>query len=576
MVEKEAVCMKKIIALLLAMSLLWAVIPSGTIPVSAATTGTYNGIEYKIEGGQVTLTGYTSALPKTLNIPDTIEGYPVTTIGSYAFEDSTITSVVIPDSVTHLNDYAFAWSRYIKTITVGNGVTTINYGAFSYCSRLTRINIGRNAIDISPYAFMSCSDLTEVNVDAANPAYRSDNGVLYNKSMTYLIYYPGGKPGAYTVPEGVTALYGSAFDFCDTITAITLPSTLKGIPEQSFTNCERFAAIHIAENNPYMTSMDGIVYSKDKKTLQFCPSGKTGAAVIPEGVTAIRGSAFHHCEKLTSITIPDTVTSIGDSAFGYCHGLRSITIPDSVTDIGDYLFYDCNNLASAHVGDGITRLSQMTFYDCHNLKNIRLPDHLTYIGFKALWNTAYYNNDTNWIDGVLYFDNYLIDTVSSLSGNYVIPEGTTVVAEYSFHGRTKITSVTIPEGVRAIEYSTFSECTKLASVTLPRSLTFVGEWAFSYCNKLKDVYYGGTKEDIADIQFSSYNDPLIKATWHVQKAVIPGDADGDGKVNNRDLGLLQQFINEWAVTIDTAAVDLNGDGRVNNRDLGLLQKQLNE
>lgn len=512
--------MKKVIAVLLGIVLLLAAVPMGA--VSAATTGTYNGMEYKIENGQVTLTGHTSALPKTLVIPDTIEGYPVTTIGYKAFEDAdSLLSVTIPDSVTFLDDYAFAWCFRVKTIDVGNGVTKINYGAFSYCSYLTRVDIGRNAIDISPYAFMSDGDLTAVNVDPANPSYCSVDGVLYNKAMTYLIYYPGGKPGAYTVPEGITHIYGSAFDFCDTITAITLPSTLTGIPEQCFADCQSFAAIHVAEDNPYMASMDGIVYSKDKKTLMFCPSGKSGAVVIPEGVTSIRGSAFHHCEKMTSVTIPNTVTTIGDSAFGYCHGLRSVTIPDSVTEIGDYIFYDCNNLATAYVGDGITRLSQMTFYDCHKLKTIRLPDHLTYIGFKAIWNTAYYNDDANWVDGVLYFDNYLIDTASSLSGDYVIPEGTTVVAEYSFHGRSKVTSVTIPEGVRAIEYSTFSTCEKLAYVILPRSLTFVGEWAFSYCNKLKNVYYAGSKEDVANITFSSYNDPLLEATWHCNYAPEP-------------------------------------------------------
>ena len=62
----------------------------------------------------------------------------------------------------------------------------------------------------------------------------------------------------------------------------------------------------------------------------------------------------------------------------------------------------------------------------------------------------------------------------------------------------------------------------------------------------------------------------------VEKAtVIEGDADGDGKVNNRDLGLLQRYLNDWDVTINDVAADMNGDGAVNNRDLGMLQKLLN-
>lgn len=510
--------MKKLLAAVFCLALLLATVP--TTAVSAATTGTVDGIQYKIDGGQVTLTGYTSALPSTLVIPSTIEGYPVTTIGYSAFEDADITSVTIPDSVLFLDDYAFAWCYYLKTATVGHGVTTIDYGAFSYTG-LTSITIGRGAVNISDYTFMSCRKMTNVTIDAANPVYCSVNGVLYNKAMTRLIYYPGDKAGSYTIPEGVTAISGNAFSFCDAVTALYLPSTITYVSGNIFFDCGGLAALHVAAANPSLCSDNGVVFTKDMSTLMVCPSGKSGAYTIPQGVTAIHGNAFEHCENLTSITIPNSVITIGESAFSYCHGLTSIVIPDSVTTIGDYLFYDCNNLVFAHVGDGITRLSQMTFYDCPKLSSIRLPDTLTYIGYKAIWDTAYYNNTANWKNNVLYYGHYLIDTNSKLTGDYVIPDGTTVVAEYSFHGRNGVTSVTIPEGVRAIEYSTFSTCEKLTAVTLPKSLTYIGEWAFSYCTKLKDVYYGGTEADRSNIEVCAHNDSLKNVTWHYSHVSEP-------------------------------------------------------
>lgn len=571
--KKEAVYVKKGMALLLALLMLAVTVPMGA--VSAATAGTYNGITYQIEGGEVTLTGYTSSLPTNLTIPSTIAGYPVTTIGYGAFEDcSRLRSVVIPDSVIELGTYAFAWCPFLHTVTVGDGVTNTSYGTFSY-SGVSTVTFGKGLRDFSDYTFMSCGSLTDVNVAADNPYYCSVDGVLFDKPVARLLYYPGGRKGAYVFPDTCTSYVAGAFDFCDGITEVTLPKGITKIEEGSFYYCKKLTAFYVAEDNPALCSQDGVVFSKDMSTLVICPSGKRGDYVIPDGVTTLDNRAFERCSYVTAITIPDSVTTIRGSAFSYCYSLTAITIPDSVTQIGNHLFYDCKNLVSATVGDGITRLSDMTFYECVKLKTIRLPDHLTYIGYKALWNTAYYTTAANWQNGVLYFGNYLIDSLSTLTGTCTVRDGTTLIAQYAFHDCAQLSGIVIPEGVTAIEFSTFGGCEALTTAHLPRSLTYVGEYAF-YSTILTDVYYGGTEQDKRNIDIDVYNMPLHNATWHYTAPVMPGDLDGNGKLNNRDLGLFQRHLNGMDVVIDDRAADLDGNGKLNNRDLGLLQQLLNQ
>ena len=133
--------------------------------------------------------------------------------------------------------------------------------------------------------------------------------------------------------------------------------------------------------------------------------------------------------------------------------------------------------------------------------------------------------------------------------------------------------------VTAVAPWAFALWDSLHTVTLPATLTSVGRHAFFGCNSLADVYYTGSAEEWSAMAVGEGNDPLISAdltTDHV--TYILGDVDGNGKVNNRDLGLMQRVLNESNLSgqpFDRSAADLDGNGKLNNRDLGLLQRQLN-
>ena len=153
------------------------------------------------------------------------------------------------------------------------------------------------------------------------------------------------------------------------------------------------------------------------------------SVAIEYGITSIGASAFSGCTGLTSITIPDSVTSIGDCAFYYCTGLTSLTIPDSVTSIGDCAFSYCYGLTSVTIGNSVTSIGRAAFY-----------------------NTDYYNNNSNWENGVLYIGNHLIKAKSSVSGVYTIKDETKSIADSAFLDCDNLTSIIIPESVVSIGY----------------------------------------------------------------------------------------------------------------------------
>ena len=228
----------------------------------------------------------------------------------------------------------------------------------------------------------------------------------------------------------VTAIGYEAFRYCESLTSVTIPSSVTKIGFYAFFDCSSLTSVTVDNRNPSYASIDGVLFDKSMQTIISYPAGKTARTyTIPSSVTDIGEGAFFGCSSLTSITIPSSVTLIREGAFYLCISLTSVTIPSSVTYIGEGAFYYCSSLISVTIPSSVTEIGGGTFAGCNSLTSVTISSSVTSIG------------------------------------------------ESAFVGCESLTSISIPSSVTEIGEYAFGDCSSLTSVTLSRR-TQVGERAF--------------------------------------------------------------------------------------------------
>lgn len=309
----------KIIAVLLTVCIMGMACPavnglSDKITASASseyTEGTYGVLKYRNYGNHIEISGCDKSA-EMVEIPAEIDGLPVTSIITSAFNSCRyLTSLTIPDSVTSLGTHVFYRCEKLKSIKIPEGVTEIGINTFYNCCSLTTIEIPDSVTSIEDYAFAYCFALKSI-----------------------------------TIPDSVINIGDCVFQSCP-ITSITIPDSMASMGRLVFDGCCFLTSINVSENSENYSSIDGVLFNKDKTKLIQYPLGKTGTEyIIPDSVTSIEDWAFLMCPDLTTIVIPNNVKSIGRHTFEYCESLTSIEIPDSVTDIGIGAFFECTSLTS--------------------------------------------------------------------------------------------------------------------------------------------------------------------------------------------------------------------------------------
>ncbi len=459
----------------------------------------------------------------------------VTEIGKGAFEGCAgLTSIVIPNSVTAIGNFAFDCCYGLTSLNIGNSVTYIGNKAFENCSGLTSIVIPNSVTEIGDGAFKSCWGVTSLNI-GNSVTYIGDGAFEGCAGLTSIV-----------IPNSVTEIGEKAFEGCYGLTSIDIPNSVTEIGDRAFYSCYGLTSIVVGSGNPRYDSRNNcnaIIETASNTLLVGCRN-----TVIPNTVAVVGDYAFAYCADLTSIDIPNSVTKIGDGAFSCCKGLTSVDIPDSVTKIGIGAFEACTRLA-----------------------NIVIPNSVTSIGLSAFYNTVWYNNQP---DGLVYAGMVAYEYKGTM------PSGT---------------NVTLKEGTLGIAGCAFESCTGLTSIVIPNSVIDIGDGAFYWCTGLTDVYcyiadpsrvsYGNEQFNLNDGDYSGRTLHVLKGkadaygadeNWYPYfgrivedlNPVIPsGDVNGDLEVNIADVNATVDIILNGG---ENPSGDVNDDGEINIADINAV------
>lgn len=276
---------------------------------------------------------------------------------------------------------------------------------------------------------------------------------------------------------------------------VTIPETVQGKPfviDNGLSGGENLQKINVSPDNKDYTSVDGVLFNKDKTTLIKYPRGKKDTSyIIPDGVTVICNRAFHDCDALKSVKIPDSVDTLGSYAFYGCEQLKDVTLPGGLKPFENP--FDRDFIESiAFNGDLDYDDAFRFFYGFSSLKEVTLRRGATYVRFLNLFencplltsfNVDADNDNYSSVDGVLYDKNQtmLVRYPEGKGSSYVIPDGVTCIGEGAF----------------AVNHT-------LESVTIPESVTQIDDHAFYTCPSLDTIIYKGTKEQWDDISFGDH------------------------------------------------------------------------
>ncbi|AEF84138.1 surface antigen BspA [Treponema primitia ZAS-2] len=322
----------------------------------------------------------------SIDLPDSL-----TTIGRYAFAFSSLTSIGLPDSLTTIGEGAFFACASITAVNLsGTQVTSIDEYTFQGCTSLAAIDLSSIQLtSISGYAFNSCTSLT--TIDLAGTQITSISGYAFNGCTSLAAINLSGTQ--------VTSISSSAFSGCTALASVDLPYTLTTIGDDAFKGCNNIT-FHITGSGQFSTGGNGKLLIKNGVTLIAArtggditiPAGITDigtvfrssqitSIILPASLTSIGNEAFKGCSLLESISLPNTLTSIGNETFKGCSLLESISLPDTLTSIGEQAFGDCTSLEEIDLSMciSLTVLSKYIFIDCHALTSIKLPNSLTII-----------------------------------------------------------------------------------------------------------------------------------------------------------------------------------------------------
>ena len=382
----------------------------------------------------------------------------------------------IPQSVKDLNNqYTFQVTAIgsagtytnVTAVNLPSTLKTIKTNAFSK-SQITTINIPAGTDDIYDGAFAQIENLTAITVDAGNSKYTAEDGILYEDKSgnKYLKAYPVAKAGTtFTVPSGVYGVSTNGFQQAKNLTTINLPASIQDLPTtkeaNGFTSATNLTAIKVDAGNTKFKDEDGVVLTKDGKTLVAYPFARHGVlnpAYNGPEVTMHPGEVY---------SIPTSVETIGKGAFAKAKEITAVQL-NNVKKISKGAFYSVRNLRNVELGASVETIENGAISDTPDLSRFTVD-----------------NSNPNYMadaEGVIYTKNQqeLVLYPSGRAGEYSTLPTTKKIRNRAFYYAQKVTKVNFNSALENIDNDAFQTTTALTEITFeaPSSLKRIGTWVF--------------------------------------------------------------------------------------------------
>lgn len=480
---------------------------------------------------------------------------------------STVNGVLnIPDIISdNLNQYkckvtAIASAGSYPNVTAVNLPSTlkaIKTNAFSN-SQITTINIPAGTDNISDGAFAQINNLTAITVAAGNPKYTAEDGVLYETTSgnKYLKAYPVAKAGTtFTVPNGVYGVSTNGFQQAKNLTTITLPASIQDLPTtkeaNGFTSATNLTAIKVDPANTSFKDEDGVVLTKDGKTLVAYPFARQGVANAAYNVTdptKPTGKVY---------TIPASVETIGKGAFAKAKEITAVQL-NNVKKISEGAFYSVRYLRNVELGASVETIEDGAISDTPDLSRFAVDS-----------NNPNYMADA---DGVIYTKNQqeLVLYPAGRAGEYTTLSTTKKVRKRSFYYAQKVTKVNFNSALENIDNDAFQVTTALKEITFeaPSSLKRIGTWVF-YMSGLTKLELPASLTEIGSTAFgSNKNLKTVNVAANSQLKTI-----GNGAFSGNTA--LETFTFEGASKLETIGTEaFKGDTKLTHFDFPATVKTI--
>lgn len=430
--------------------------------IGAGKDYTIDGVKYRtlsLKDKYVGITGNNPKYSGDINVPAEVEiegsKYKVVEVGCYAFDGCTaLNSVVLPETILGINDYAFRKStikaldlpadlRFIhqgafnaapelESIVIPSKITRIENIIFQNAPKLKTVTIPSSVTFLGPSTFAGCTGLTDV-IGGENLTFISSGCFNGATSLTGFKFsenvdsietkaFYGTGINFTEIPKKIRVLPSYAFQQCYNLKNVVMGDQVVEIGSNVFSECKSLEKIRMSNNIRKMSTncflkdslLSEVIWEKipmttfPSYTFSGCVSLKS--FVLPEGIQIIGNGAFQGCQSMTEIKLPSTLTGIAINGF-YNSGLTEVEVPEGVTQMGVRVFAMCANLKKAVLPNSIKEISQSTFascpsltevtfgkdvtafmpqvfQDCTGLKTIKLPAKLATIGKQCFYNCA--------------------------------------------------------------------------------------------------------------------------------------------------------------------------------------------